>query len=586
MINNLDFNRVRHQPVTVLWLLLLLIGARFLPGETKQQFDVRIPMRDKVQTSADIWFPSAPGRYPAILLRTPYIKTTGRHKFPQFGAFFADHGYVFVVQDVRGRGDSEGEFRFFFGEAEDGYDTIEWIARQPWSDGKVGMMGASYWGTVQWLAARERPPHLTCIVPTAAAGRYFDEVPYQGGAFLISWALDWLNDVSGRISQGENASSLDWESLSKHRPLISMDERMGRPMKLYKEFLEHPTLDAYWKRIFFSPEDFQKINLPALTVTGWLDGDQPGAIFYWEGMASNSAAKDKQFLLIGPWTHPQTYLGGALKVGELEFSGDSVVDNRALHLAFFDRFLKGNSARFDQPKVRVYITGSNTWREYDQYPPPQIQLQSLYFHSSGKANTVAGDGGLTWTSPANEPPDRFVYNPENPVPSEIGGLGLAVDHRTIERRDDVLVYTSEALKQPLEIIGRVFVHLYAASDALDTDFTANLLDVYPDGRAVKLGPREAGVLRARYRHGYEKAELLSPNKPEEFKIELFDIGHAFLPGHRLRIEVSSSAFPFINPNQNTGNPIATDIEWKLANQTIFHDKTRPSRVVLPINPGK
>jgi hypothetical protein len=226
------------------------------------------------------------------------------------------------------------------------------------------------------------------------------------------------------------------------------------------------------------------------------------------------------------------------------------------------------------------------WREYDQYPPPQIQLQSLYFHSSGKANTVAGDGGLTWTSPANEPPDRFIYNPENPVPSEIGGVGLAVDHRTMERRDDVLVYTSEVLTQPLEIIGRVFVHLYAASDALDTDFTANLLDVYPDGRAVKLGPREAGVLRARYRHGYEKAELLSPNKPEEFKIELFDIGHAFLPGHRLRIEVSSSAFPFINPNQNTGNPIATDIEWKLANQTIFHDKTRPSRVVLPINPGK
>jgi len=567
-------------------LVVVVLSIVSTPGsahKVTQQFDVRIPMRDGAELSADMWLPAEEGRFPVILIRTPYIKTAPRHKFPEYGHYFAGKGYVFMVQDVRGRGDSEGEFGFFFQEADDGYDTIEWIARQSWSDGKVGMMGGSYWGTVQWLAAREKAPHLVCIVPTAPGGDYFNEVPYVGGAFMLGWALSWINDTSGRISQGPNASKIDWKKLAGHRPLLTVDEEMGRRMPLFREFLDHPTLDAYWERVYFDKRDFQKIDLPAFTVTGWFDGDQPGALFYWNGMARHSPAKDKQYLLIGPWTHSQTYLGGALRVGEMEFSGDSVVDNRALHLAFYDRYLKGSSVDLDFPRAKVYVTGINKWRQFSEYPPDEIEYKSLYFHSDGKANTLSGDGYLSWKKPGEETPDRYTYNPKNPAPENIEGAGHAADQRAIERRDDVLVYTSEVLEKPLEIIGPVELTLYAASDALDTDFTAKILDVFPDGRAVRLGPKP-GVIRARYRNGYTKTELLTPGRPEKFTIDLYDIGHAFLQGHKIRIEISSSAFPFINPNQNTGNPVATDTEWKTARQTVYHDTHRPSHVLLPVMP--
>ena len=232
-------------------------------------------MRDGVGLSTDIWLPAAEGSFPAILLRTPYQKA------PQFSRYkleyFVRHGYAVVLQDVRGRGDSDGEFHFYFGEGEDGYDTIEWIAQQPWSNGDVGMSGGSYLGTVQWLAARERPPHLRCIIPTASSGRLFDELPYLGGAFRMGWALQWLNDVSARASQGPSAAALDWEAISAHRPLLTMNEFMGRRIPLWKEFLEHPTLDDYWAPLDFGREDFRKIDFPVLTVTrGFMAADQHG----------------------------------------------------------------------------------------------------------------------------------------------------------------------------------------------------------------------------------------------------------------------------------------------------------------------
>jgi putative CocE/NonD family hydrolase len=570
--------------VCVLAAVFMVASWHASAGDVTQRFGVRMPMRDGVELSADIWLPAEEGRFPAILIRTPYLKTTARHRYPEYGHYFASRGYVFVVQDVRGRGDSDGEFDFFFGEGDDGYDTIEWIAAQPWSDGRVGMMMGSYSGTLQWLAARERPPHLVCIVPTAPAGRYFDEVPYTGGAFMLGFALPYLNDVSGRISQANNAAMVDWNELLRNRPLLTLDEAFGRKMPLYRKFLEHSILDAYWRRISFNAEDFQKIDLPALTVTGWFDGDQPGALFYWRGMAEHSPARERQFLLIGPWTHSQTYLGGELRINDMEFTGESVIDNKALHLAFFDRYLAQRSEAFDHPRAKVWITGSNRWLELDHYPPAEVEARRLYLHSGGRANTLVGDGSLDWEPPGNEPPDRYIYNPENPVPSDIGDENLAIDHRALERRDDVLVYSTEPLDEELEILGTVFLVLHAASDARDTDFVTHILDVYPDGRAVKLGPREAAVIRARYRNGYKTTELLTPGEPTTFRVELNDIGHTFLPGHRVRIEVTSSASPFINPNQNTGNPVATDTEWTIAHQTVFHDAVRPSHVVLPVMP--
>ncbi len=574
------------QRVAVCALACILGSAPLALAQVKNKFDVRIPMRDGVHLSADIWMPAEAGRYPILLVRTPYLKTSAGSSNPELGEYYARRGYVLVVQDTRGRGDSEGKFNFLFTDAEDGYDTVEWLAVQPWSNGKVGMMGASYLGTVQWLAARERPPHLVCIYPSTPTGRHFyGEGPYHGGAYMVGMMLGWINGTSGRLMQ-QNASRVDWDRIFKHRPLLTMDDVLGRRMPLHREFLQHPTMDAYWKRAILSPEDFRKINLPVLQVTGWFDNDQAGTFYYWDRVKAHSPSKDKQYLLVGPWTHGQVFRGGGLKIGEMEFSGDSVVDIKALHLAFFDHYLKGSAASFDFPRVRIYVTGSNQWRDETDYPPPGAQYRRLYFRSGGQANTLAGDGRLSWEAPGDEAPDRYIYNPENPVPAGIKGAHLGVDHRTIERRDDVLVYTSEVLQDPLEVIGPVFVNLHAASGARDTDFTAKILDVHPDGRAIKLGPVPAGVLRARYRNSFERTELLTPNRPEPFRIELFNIGHTFLPGHRIRIEISSSCFPHIAPNTNTGNLAATDTDWKLAHQTIYHDSQRPSHVHLPVMPGR
>lgn len=556
--------------------------ATATPAEIRAQFDVRIPMRDGVHLSADIWMPSAPGRYPSIIIRTPYLKNwDGQYT----AAFYASHGYVFIVQDVRGRGDSEGEFNYFFADAHDGYDTVEWVAAQPWSNGRVGMTGHSYSGTVQWLAARERPPHLVCIAPSAAAGRTFDEMPYQGGAFLMELMLNWLNLTSYRASTG--TEGLDMQAIYKHRPLLTMDDALGRRMRLFREFLEHDTLDNYWKRIQFTNEDFEKIEIPALHATGWFDVQEPGALFYWRGMSSSSPAKDKQFLIVGPWNHWQVALGGKdNKLGEFAFP-DSVVDLTAIQLAFFDHFLKGSTPNFDFPRARIYTTGSNKWHDEQKYPLADTSAQSLYFHSQGKANTLSGDGRLTWVAPMEEPADHYTYSPDNPVSpgnSDLGSADARTDQRFIERREDVLVYTSEIVKEPLTTVGKVFVHLFASSDALDTDFTARLLDVYPDGRALQLGPRFGGIIRARYRKGYAGAEMLTPNQIEHYQIELFDIAHTFLPGHAIRVEISSSYAPYINPNSNTGKPVATDTEWKTAHQAIFHDAKHDSYVSLPILP--
>jgi putative CocE/NonD family hydrolase len=550
----------------------------------KPVLGLRMPMRDGVELSADVWMPAANGKYPIILVRTPYMKN--RWVVDGWAQYFASRGYVYVVQDVRGRGDSDGKFGFFFQEGKDGYDSIEWLASQEWSNGRVGMLGLSYLGSVQWLAARERPPHLVCIVPTAPAGRYINEIPYIGGAFRMSWALHWVNGTSARIRQADPVG-VDWKEIFKHRPLITMDEAMGRRMPLYRDFLQHATLDDYWKRIQFTKEDFKKLDIPALTVTGWFDGDQPGALSYWDGMREYSPARDKQYLIAGPWNHPQTFTGGELKMGDLAFSGDSVLDMKAEHLKFFERYLKESTQTLDFPRARLFITGSNQWISESSYPVPDSQPRKLFLHSGGRANSLIGDGRLAWTEPGEESADHFTYNPQNPAPegvteSSTESSDAGMDQRPVERRDDVLVYTGDELKETIEVVGRVFVDLFAASDARDTDFTAKLLDVYPDGRALKLCVNPVGAIRARYRNGFDREELLSPGKPEKFRIWLFDIAHAFLPGHKIRVEISSSAYPYINPNSNTGNPVATDTEWKVANQTIFHNSKLPSSLEVPV----
>jgi putative CocE/NonD family hydrolase len=541
-------------------------------------------MRDGVELSSDVWMPVQAGHFPVILIRTPYLKTMALLKFTELARYFVKEGYAFAVQDVRGRGDSDGTFNFLFQEGADGYDTVEWLATRPWANGRVCMMGVSYLAALQWLAARERPPHLKCIAPTAPAGRWLNELPMVGGAFQLSWALDWLNGVSGHNSQSDNSVLVDWKAVFAHRPLLTMDEAMGRSMPLYREFLQHPVMDSYWKRLQFEEDDFRKIEIPTLTVIGWFDAGQTGGLFFWNGIHQYSNSPVDHYLIIGPWEHAETFVGGKTRVGEMTFLEDSVIDNKKLHLAFFDRYLKQSSVPFEKSHVRLYVTGVNQWREYDQYPLPGVKQTRLYLGSGGKANTGAGDGTLSNRPLIAQRSDHYTYDPLSPVPSDTIASSPASDRRSLQQRPDVLVYKRAPLTRPLEVIGQIGIELYAATDAKDTDFTGVLLDVYPDGKAVAIGPRALGIIRARYRDGYDKTELLTPNKVELYHIDLGNIAHSFLPGHSLSVEISSSAAPMFNPNQNTGNPIATDMEWRVAHQTIYHDLERPSAVVLSVPP--
>lgn len=548
-------------------------------------FGLRTTLRDGVELSSDVWLPTTPGPHPVILIRTPYVKALGG--FNADATYFAQQGYAVVVQDVRGRGDSEGEFDFFFQEAKDGYDAIEAIAAQPWSNGRVCMLGESYMATVQWLAARERPSHLTCLASISPAARFMNELPAVGGAFGGQWALVWLNATSERGLQSRNAASVDWTSVLKHRPLRTADEAMGRKMRLYKEFLENDTLNDYWKRLYLTPENYAAIQMPILQITGLFDADQAGALFNWTSVEAHAPQRAKdRFLVIGPWTHDQSLAGGADPVGALAFPKDTASDNRALALRFFDRYLKDDARAFEQPHVKVYVTGADEWRTFDSYPVPAASQKALFLDSSGAANTAAGDGRLTTSAPRRPGTDRYVFNPRDPIVLPTGAstsdIGQGADRRAVQARKDVLVYTGPVLEAPLEVVGSVRLDLYASSDALDTDFTASLTDVAPDGRAISLGPLPFGVLRARYRNGLDRAELLTPGKPELFKIELGHVAHRFKAGHRIRLEVSSSAFPAINPNQNTGAKVADDIEWRTARQTIHHGGPRASALRLPV----
>jgi uncharacterized protein len=359
-------------------------------------------------------------------------------------------------------------------------------------------------------------------------------------------------------------------------------------MPMWKEWLRHDVFDAYWKQISLAPENLAKVRIPVLLGTGWFDHLLSGVLSYWDGMSEQRPARN-QHLVIGPWLHDPD----RLKLGELEFARDTAFENRMPQLAFFEHYLKGATPSFDFPPSRVYLTGSNTWIDLDDYPPRTAVSRRLYLHSGGRANSLSGDGTLSWTEPAEERPDSYTHDPKNPVPSFVGKMGLGfeptayagVDQRSIENRSDVLVYTGEVLAAPLSVVGRVAVTLYAASDARDTDFMTKIVDVYPDGRAVHLGPLPSGVIRARLRGGMHRAELLTPGKVERYRIEMSDMGHTFLPGHRIRLEISSSAYPYIFPNPNTGNPIATDTESRTARQTVHHSRQSPSHIELPIFPA-
>ena len=550
-------------------------------GNVRILFDRRVPMRDGVTLSADVYLPAhaADGsRHAVILTRTPYIKANT--DILDSARYFCAHGYAFVAMDVRGRGDSDGEFTPYVNEGRDGYDAIEWCAAQPWSTGAVGTLGGSYLGRIQWLAAVERPPHLHAMVVLVPPSDPFVETPT---GLPSPMHLCWLHFVSGRVLQP--MESVDWAVVYDHLPLLTMDERAGRINAHWRRDIEHPLLDDYWDRIRYQTR-FDRVAVPTLHVSGWYDDEQVGTPMNFVGMVAHGATEDarrSQRLLMGPWGHAVNTVS---KLGDVDFGSQSIIDLRGEELRWFDRWLKRDEDAVPPSSVRIFVMGENIWRDEQEWPLARTQWTPYYLHSAGDANSRFGGGALSPAQPASgEPSDTYRYDPARPVPfvseptsSQIGGPD---DYAAVMRRDDVLVYVTAPLDDDTEVTGPVRVDLYAASSAPDTDFTAMLLDIHPSGFAQRLCD---GIVRARFRDGMDKPEPIAPDRVYRYTIDCWNTAQVFKAGHRIALTIASSAFPKYDRNLNTGAPLGQTADFAVADQRICHDAEHPSAVVLPIIP--
>ena len=582
-----------------------------MPGPYSVKFESNVPLmlRDGTMTYVDICRPDAEGGFPGLMLRTPYNKSEIMSRAWALDMIrAAQRGYAVVLQDIRGRHSSEGQFYPFVNEASDGYDSIEWVASQPWCSGKIGMFGSSYNGATQWLAASTKPSHLGGIAPGVTASDYHEGWSWQGGAFELGFNMSW--------SVG-SLTAANWQNLSKqlflspyqldalqmtqdnlmpaaeHLPMSGYEELKGDLASYYYDWMAHPEYDDYWKAISIE-EMHEDIVVPAFNYGGWYDIFIGGTVRNFTGMRESGGseqARSLQRLVIGPWTHGglQTSVAGERSFGAAASTLADDVPGRILR--FYDYLLHGeeNGLTDDKP-VRIFVMGDNVWREEDEWPLARAELTEYYLSSGGKANTLAGDGALVHDLPAESPPDVFLYNPMDPVPTNGGNLCCDVgtlvagvfDQRPIETRGDVLVYTSRPMREDTEVTGPVVVTLYASSSAVDTDFTAKLVDVRPDGYAANLCD---GIIRARYRTPRQPASLLEPGDVYEFTIDLGPTSNVFKKGHSIRVEISSSNFPRFDRNLNTGEPIGATGESVPALQTVFHDARYPSRVTLPVIPS-
>jgi putative CocE/NonD family hydrolase len=544
-------------------------------------FDLRIPMRDGITLSADIYLPAGPlekiEKRPVVLTRTPYMKTNVN--IYETARYFVRYGYIFVAVDVRGRGDSQGEFVPYFNEALDGYDTIEWCADQPWSDGNVGTIGASYGGRIQWLAAVQRPPHLRTMIVLVPPSDPFVETPTGVPSPMH---LCWLHLVSGRLNQPMEL--VDWAQVYEHLPLLTMDERIGRHIPHWRTDIEHAQLDEYWQPLCYQTR-FDQVSVPVLHISGWYDDEQIGTPLNFVGMTTKGATPEvraSQRLLMGPWGHA---VNRDSKLGDVDFGAQAIIDLRGEQLSWFDRWLKPVPIKAEAP-VRIFVMGANVWRDEQEWPLARTRWTPYYLRSSGRANSRFGNGTLsTAVSGADQPPDSYTYDPAYPVPfvteptsSQIGGPD---DYAAVERRDDVLVYVTEPCSEEIEVTGPIRVDLYASSSAPDTDFTAKLIDVWPNGFRQRLCD---GVVRARFRDGMEHPSLIEPGRVYHYTIDCWHTTQVFRVGHRICLEISSSAFPKYDRNLNTGEPLGKTSTMAVAEQHIYHDAEHPSAVVLPIIP--
>ena len=549
-------------------------------GDVVMEFHVLVPMRDGVRLSTDIYRPPGTDRFPVIVNRTPYNNNT--RGLIERARFFAENGYVFVTQDSRGRHDSEGEwYPYTTHDALDGYDTVEWAASQPWSTGEVGTWGGSYSAWNQWMAAREGPGHLKAMISIVPQPDEFNDLPHQYGPLKLPMAR-WMLGMSARVNQ--EGSGYDMEKLYWHLPLSTLDEAAGRQVAWWKDWLEHDTYDEYWKKNAYMNK-YASIDVPVLHVDGWFNDDLSGSLLNFAGMRArggSAEARDWQRLIIGPWPHG---VNRNQKLGDIDYGPDAIIDIRAVYLRWYGCHLKGEGceALASEPRVKYFVMGQNRWREATGWPPAGAETIAYYFHSGGDANTLEGDGVLSTEKPGEEPPDRYRYDPADPTPTIDSNretpLGSNQDQRPVEKRGDVLVYTTTPLEEPVEVSGPLTVKLWASSSAVDTDWAAKLVDVHPDGYAQRL---IEGIIRAKFRSSWENPSLLESGKVYEFEIDLWATSNVFQEGHRIRVEIASANFPKYSRNLNTGRNSETTSEMVVAEQVVHHDAARPSHILLPV----
>lgn len=559
-----------------------------------------VPMRDSVHLSTTVFLPEAAGRYPAVLIRTPYGRLGQLDGWQEWTAA----GYALVVQDVRGRHDSEGEFQPFVQEAHDTPDTIAWIRQQDWSDGRVGMAGPSYlcWSQTMGVARGDGPvPDI--LIPTFAPCDAWPRGFVSHGALSLFLTFWWYCfDTSSRVNNGIFKSMFDIGEVMRRLPLETLDESAGGGVsEAWREHMAHPTRDDYWKPFDLSG-GFDRFTMPTLQIGGWYDYYPAEQFKTWNGLIV--AAKTPQIarghrIIIGPWGHnhglePTT--DGRVAV---DFGADGKFYARRLYRAWFDRQLKGIAPADglgDRP-IRIFVMGINKWRDEDEWPLARTQYTNLYLQSSGHANTQRGDGVLQAAAvPAESSSDRYDYDPDKPMPTRGGNHSIGpwddsykrliwcgpCDQSINEGRQDMLVYTGAPLESDLEVTGPVTVRLWASSSAPDTDFVARLIDVHPDDRAINI---TEGVVRARFRSGdWARPQLIPPGEALEYTIDLQVTSNVFLTGHRIRLEITSSSFPLWDRNLNTGEHPNRSTNMAVARQTVFHDAARPSRLILPVIP--
>ncbi len=521
-----------------------------------------IRMRDGVILIADLFLPEVERTFPALVVRTPYGRQA--ENLNQQANFFASHGYAVVNVDVRGRGDSDGKFEPYRNEGKDGYDTIEWVAAQSWCDENVGTIGGSYLGKVQWLTALEKPPHLKAMIPLVSPSDPFVEWPT--GSPTPSH-LCWLFLTSGR--QVQNIHAVDWQTIYEHLPLLTMDHAAGRSIPAWREEFEHTLLDDWWLKVCYQSR-LDEIDLPVLHISGWYDDEEIGTPLNFSRMADHAK---HQRLIMGPWEHRVNI---SKKIGDIDFGPQAVIDLYAEELRFFDRWLKNISNGIDmEDPVRIFVMGKNEWRNERGWPLSRTNFTRWYLQSDGKLNVCKPEIGEAF--------DSYTYDPKNPTPfltkptsEQIGGPD---DYRKVHEQDDILVYTSDVLQEPLEVTGPINIELFAKTSAKDTDFMAMLFDVWPNGFVQRLCD---GMVRARFRNGIDHEDFVEPGAIEEYKINLWDTSHVFLPGHKVRVHIASSAFPKYDRNLNTGDRFADSVEVVCAKQTIFHDKDHSSAIILPV----